>query len=269
MARSVSDSIRSATHPVQILRDHAVALEAAIAVAMADPKKSAVHELRTQIRRLEAQIELLAQLAAVPAHSEEAASLTRRLARVRRAAGRVRDLDVQRDILKDEPMLPRKAAAELRDELKQTRKRNAAKLQRSLLQQLPKVAASIEQLVQSIATANGLTLPDVRLVSTIETWTQARAEGTDTPDRLSDEDLHTVRKAAKTARYMAEPATSEAAARAAARYERLQDAGGRWHDWLDLTAAARAHFGAKHPLTVTAAEHCASAKAEYIDLLRQ
>jgi CHAD domain-containing protein len=257
------------THPIQVLRDHAIALEAAITAAITKPKKPAVHALRIQTRRLEAQLALLTQLSALPADSPEAETLTRRLGKVRRAAGRVRDLDVQREMLKEDPLLPPKAAAELRASLKLIRKRKAAKLQRALASYLPKVAAAAELMIQSVATANGLTLPDVRLVAAIEKWTNAQTGPAKNPEAMSDDALHTARKAAKTARYMADNTPgSDAVNRTAARYERLQDAGGRWHDWLDLTAASRHHFGAKHPLTVTAAEHCESAKAEYRDLLR-
>jgi len=253
-------------HPVETLREHASALEAAMAVAVADPAKPAVHHLRAMVRRLESQVELLQQLAAMREDSPEAAEVHRRLAKLRRAAGQVRDLDVQRKMLKTHPSLPKRAAAELREELKETRAEKAKKLQRVLMKQLPRMAGAIEQMVQSVGTANGLVVPDLKLVPLIERWTQRESIGE--PNALDDEQLHAVRKSAKSARYMVENASGSARAkRAEAKYEALQDAGGQWHDWLDLTETSREYFGKRHPLTVAAAERCKAARAKYVGLL--
>jgi CHAD domain-containing protein len=255
-------------HPVETLREHAKALEAAIAVALANPGKPAVHGVRTLVRRLEAQMELLQELAALPADSAEAEELRRRLRKLRRAAGVVRDLDVQRKTLKTHPSLPKRAAAELREELKEEREEKAEKLQRVLLKQLPRVAGALEQLLQSVGTANGLVLPDLRLVPLVERWSRSREES-GPPEGLDDEQLHTRRKVAKSARYMVESAKgSPAAQRAAARYEEEQEAGGHWHDWVDLEATSREYFGGKHPLTQAAAAQGKVARAKYVKLLR-
>lgn len=255
-------------HPVETLREHATALEAAMAVVLADPRKPAVHKVRAMVRRLEAQVELLSQLAALPDGSAETEELHRRLRKLGRAAGRVRDLDVQRKILKTHPSLPRRAAAELREELKEDRETRAKKLQRVLAKQLPRIAGAIEGLVVSVGTANGLVLPDLRLIPLIERWTLAHRQ--ESPELLDDEQLHTARKMAKTARYMVENAKgSPAAQRAAARYYEQQDAGGRWHDWMDLAETAREYFGKKHPLTVAADKQCKSARAKYVKLLEK
>ncbi|HZL28447.1 MAG TPA: CHAD domain-containing protein [Acidobacteriaceae bacterium] len=255
-------------HPVETLREHATALEAAMTVVLADPRKPAVHKVRAMVRRLEAQLELLAQLAALPPGSAETEDLHRRLRKLGRAAGRVRDLDVQRKMLKAHPSLPRRAAAELREELKDARESGAKKLQRALTKQLPRIAGAIEGLVASVGTANGLVLPDLRLIPLIERWTLAHRQ--EAPDLLDDEQLHSARKTAKTARYMVENATgSPAAQRAAARYDEQQDAGGRWHDWVDLAETAREYFGKNHPLTVAAGKQCKSARAKYVKLLER
>jgi CHAD domain-containing protein len=255
-------------HPVEILREHATALEAAMTVVLADPRKPAVHKVRAMVRRLEAQVELLAQLAALPDGSGETKELHRRLRKLRRAAGSVRDLDVQRELLKTHRSLPRRASAELRAELKDARKIHAKKLQAVLTKQLPRIAGAIQQLVQSVGTANGLVLPDLQLVPLIERWSRAQQETA--PEHLDDEQLHTARKVAKTARYMAESAKGSALARrAAVRYDEQQDVGGRWHDWMDLAETAREYFGKKHPLTAAADKQCKSARAKYVKLLER
>src|SRR5665213_1519941 len=125
-------------HPVETLREYATALEAAMAVALATPRKTPVHEVRTLVRRLEAQMELLAQLSALPDNSVDADKLRRELRKLRRAAGGVRDVDAQRSTLKTHESLPRRAASELREELKRAREAKAKKLQRVLAKQLPK-----------------------------------------------------------------------------------------------------------------------------------
>jgi CHAD domain-containing protein len=256
-------------HPVETLRQYATALEAAMTVVLAKPRKEAVHKVRSLVRRLESQVELLAQLAALPAESTEAEDLHRQLRKLRRAAGIVRDLDVQREILKTHRSLPRRAALELRGELKQTREAKAKKLQRVLVKQLPRIAGAIEQLVQSVGTANGLVVPDLRLIPLIERWSLAHQESAP-PEQLDDEQLHTMRKTSKTARYMAESAAGSPKARhAAARYEEQQNAGGEWHDWVDLAETSREHFGKNHPLTLAAEAQSKSARSKYVKLLHQ
>lgn len=256
-------------HPVEILREYATALEAAMTVVAAKPRKEAVHKVRALMRRLESQVELLAQLAALPEGSSEAEDLARQLRKLRRAAGQVRDLDVQREMLKTQRSLPRKAASKLRGRLKETRQTKAKKLQRAVMKQLPRVAGAIEGLVQSVGTANGLVLPELRLIPLIERWNLAHGESAP-PEQLDDEQLHSVRKSAKTARYMTENAAdSSKGRRARQHYEEQQNAGGIWHDWVDLTATAKEHFGKKHPLTRAAKRQVKAARAKYVKLLRR
>lgn len=268
LSGTVIRAMAKTTHPVQVLRDHAVELQAAMDATLRKPKKSVVHKLRSQTRRLEAQLELLQALEAVPEHSEEAGAVRRRLDKLRRLAGRVRDLDVQRKLLREFEGLPPEAAKELRGELKQEREHRAAKLQRALGKQLPKIASALDAMVQSVSAANGLVLPDVRLVPVIERWRQSHEDIAGDAAKLDDEQLHSARKAAKSARYMAESAAGSAAAlKAAAKYEKQQDAGGRWHDWLELAETAKDHFGKKHALTRAAKAQCEVARAEYVTLL--
>jgi CHAD domain-containing protein len=253
-------------HPVEMLREYATALEAAMTVALAKPRKQSVHSLRALVRRLESQIELLTQLDALSAGEKKTEELHRQLAKLRRAAGRVRDLDVQREMLKTHDSLPRRAASKLRGELKDVREAKAKKLQSVLKKQLPRVAGLIEQLVQSAGVANGLVLPDLRLVPLVERWTRAQEEMAPIA-QLDDEQLHDVRKSAKSARYMVENAVGSKARHAATHYHELQQAGGYWHDWADLRDTAREHFGKKHRLTRAAAKQCKLARAKYVKLL--
>ncbi len=84
--------------PVRTLREHVTALEAAMMVCLADPRPRAVHRLRTMTRRIEGQLALLAMLPASLC-KQSAKKLRRILKKFRRAAGEVRDLDVQVDLI--------------------------------------------------------------------------------------------------------------------------------------------------------------------------
>ena len=64
-----------------------------------------------------------------------------------------------------------------------------------------------------------------------------------------EEHLHDVRKAAKRARYQCESMPGPQAAAMARRLEDLQDAGGAWHDLLDLATLCHKELGAEHPLS--------------------
>src|ERR1700744_501206 len=89
----------SIAKPIQTLQQLVTSLEAALSVNLADPDRKAVHELRSETRRIEAQLELLHMVRGLPPYKTEAESLLRRLARLRRLAGKVRDCDVQRKLL--------------------------------------------------------------------------------------------------------------------------------------------------------------------------
>lgn len=250
------------------MREYATALEATMSATAGEPRKRQVHQLRTMVRRLEAQMALLGQIAALP-EGEEAEALRRELRKLRRAAGKVRDLDVLRGLLKSHTSLPKKAAEVLREKLKRKREVKAVALQEKLMERLPKIVAQVEGLVQALGTANGLVLPDLKLLTMVERWTEGRIEAS-SPHLFDDNELHDARKVAKTARYMAESGANSPKARAVARhYEQVQEAGGQWHDWMELEEVARQQFGKKHALTKAAGEHCHQARAAYINLLRK
>ena len=100
----------AAAHPVRTLRELVTSLGAAITLVLADPKPRSIHDLRTGTRRIEAQLELLALLPDLPRHAKPAKKAGKLLRKVRRAAGSVRDLDVQRNIVASKS----REAAELR-----------------------------------------------------------------------------------------------------------------------------------------------------------
>ncbi len=285
--------------PVQVLREHITALEAAITVCLADPGHKPVHKLRTETRRVEALLLLLALVPGLPEHRKQASALLRALAKLRRAAGEVRDLDVHRKMLEEfaetEDGLAHKepssngtrppkaksaakaapattkarakhtedreqssaahlsdAATDLRKQMARDRDKAATALQDLLKERQKKTARAAEKLLEVLEPAQEVALPAPDLLRDAESvLTRAGLLNPDTLPELKEDDLHSVRKAAKAARYVAETLPDdEALAEAARGFEALQEAGGQWHDALELARAARRYFGKSHDLTV-------------------
>jgi CHAD domain-containing protein len=249
MARSAPSA-----HPLQTLTDNIKAFEAAILVCLSKPNKKAVHKLRTTTRRIEAQLELLGTLPNLPPHDKQAQRARRLLKKLRSAAGHVRDLDVQRALIADEaagknggprptPEI-RKEATRLRRKLKHERDKQAADLLQLLKKHRKKFPVVFEKLLDALEPAESLTLSQARLIAIVREWYAQHTPGSSTPPDDPDE-LHNIRKRAKLARYLAESAPESAASarRLAAHFESLQQAGGKWHDWLLLQKLSASKLG--------------------------
>ena len=264
------------THPVKILREYAVALEAALTVCLADPSHKPVHRLRTETRRVEAQLLLLAQMPELPEHRKQTERLRLALKRLRQAAGEVRDLDVHRKRLDgiagdgsaagneqteaaspdDTQAALREGAAALRDHLKSRRESMARSLQGLLEKHGSKAARATEKLLKVLQPAEGASMPEDALLRQAEAvFSHPGLLTNRNPDDLTEDELHTVRKAAKAARYLAEtlPVGGAESGKAVGRFERLQEFGGQWHDALELARAAKSFLGRRHALTETIA----------------
>jgi CHAD domain-containing protein len=280
------------------LEQQVVALDAAMLVAVAATEVGAVHKLRTTTRRVEAQMQLLELMATgdnrmrLPDYAAEAQAVRSRLKKVRRAAGVVRDLDVQTTIIRmDAPLKSavhkgspgdtvRRQAKQLRKHLEDAREHEAQKLQLILKAEEHKVAANLRSLEEALKPAKTSTAPPTTLSSHVHHWfaqvtnpllKRPKKKGETERDSLRlaieglDEDaLHAVRKAAKLCRYMAESAPEGSAAHGLAeRFESMQEAGGRWHDWLLLEQLAHHFHGKGAELTERYAKHRDSALADY------
>jgi len=241
----VAPSTPSPAYPIRSLRDHVTALEAAITVCLADPTPAAVHKLRTETRRIEAHLDLLAQLKDLPRYKGKAAKVLRQLGKLRRAAGRVRDLDVQDTLIAESSLAASPDAATLHQLRRRRRKRAARKLLKLLTRRQAKIALRHEALLKALAPADSLKLSPTELLALISAHFQnLHALIIRNP---SDEHLHSIRKAAKVARYQAElAATSTTARRVAKSFQALQNAGGQWHDWLDLATITAQDLGEDH-----------------------
>jgi CHAD domain-containing protein len=194
-----------------------------------DPKPNAVHKFRTNSRRVETVVSNLA------AENSNSRKLLKKLSKLRRRAGRVRDLDVQIAFLKDLKIPDRQEhrAALLQklsnDQAKQSKK--FAKhfdpdLARKLRKRLQKAKAEIR-----LNGADPLKLAFARLPKA--------GAGT-----LNEKTLHACRILAKQSRYLAELAADSGDAKIFVQeLKRAQDEIGRWHDILKLTERAEEMFG--------------------------
>lgn len=240
--------------PVEQLRDTARRLEAALTVGLATPSAKAVHELRSSTRRVEAQLDLLALITGLPAYKPAAAKVLRRLTTLRRKAGRVRDRDVQDKLLEDQDHRLRSAAeapagldkaqATLRKRIAKARQRSERRLLAEIDRQLPKLGRDTERLLKALKPARDRQVSVPPLLDRIT----RRIEPLLLSEQHGEDHLHEIRKAAKRARYQCEAMPGPEAAALGRRLESLQDAGGSWHDLLDLATLCHRELGPEHPL---------------------
>ncbi len=219
------------------------------------PHPEAVHDLRTISRRVEA---LLDALSTEPDKAQR--KLLRRLKRLRRRAGRVRDIDVQiialrtlkigrdsgrkvrlaRHLNDRRSRRERKLRKALDSDTIRGLRRRLARAEKAVLAPLPasrSVTASAatppapptppqKEEVQPVALA-------LKLFATVAKQQGAFTEAT----------LHRFRTRCKRVRYVAEMAGDDPEARRIVNpIKRMQDAIGDWHDWLTLTQTAQKLF---------------------------
>ncbi|HTC75922.1 MAG TPA: CHAD domain-containing protein [Edaphobacter sp.] len=213
--------------PVTVFLRQALMLKAAIPACLKKAAPDRVHHLRSTTRRIEATLELLVLSANISRIKKESKPLERSLRKVRRAAGAVRDADVQSDLLATYNRTPDSKL--LREDLTAVRKKAERKLTKRLEQEQKKIELRLNNLEAILSPALELSLSGAKLITVTQSWFAENVRGL---DPQHDQDLHTLRKASKTARYLAEIGgdASKAAATLAARYEAAQKSLGEWHD---------------------------------------
>jgi CHAD domain-containing protein len=219
----------------------------AVVSCRVESAEKAVHTVRTGSRRLEALLRKMQEdhRGAAGLHREAEKAL-KQLDRIRRLAGSVRDLDVQRKLAEDvrEEMSSRKSAAVREDVaaeyerldgyLKRRRERGADALREGLTKRELKVERALERTAEEMKdlTANAPTA-----LVTARRWTQRSAAKI---GKLNEGNLHDFRKRTKAARYVAELQKESLAAKRFARELRgVQDAIGEWHDWELLSQVTK------------------------------
>lgn len=192
-----------------------------------------VHGFRTGTRRLQI---LLMELAPHPDRSDK--KLLKSLGRIRRRAGKLRDLDVQLTALRSfkSPREPRRKT-ELVNQLIEMRDRQEKKLRKMLgkdtVRDLRKHLKRAARRFHSDESRDPLSVAAKMLGS---------MNGSGGP--IDAAVLHQYRIRTKRARYAAEFANPcPESQQFIAGIKRVQDALGDWHDWLTLTENARKHLG--------------------------
>jgi CHAD domain-containing protein len=199
-----------------------------------------VHGFRTGTRRVQI---LLIELALHPGRKQK--KLLKSLARIRKRAGKVRDLDVQLSALRSfkSPGEPRRKT-QLVNRLIEMRDRQEKKLRKAL--DTDTVCDLRKQLKRAARDFHAMFRGDSHRQETRDPLTVAKAiVGTIHPGSPIDAaTLHQYRIRTKRARYAAEFAVPSAESRKfIAGIKRVQDALGDWHDWLTLTQNAQKSLG--------------------------
>jgi CHAD domain-containing protein len=218
-------------HPITTFLRHSLTLKATLVECLDEPRPKAVHQLRSSTRRIEATLELLIALADLPSIPKRSKELRRSLRKIRRTAGKVRDIDVHRDLLAAYKTIA--DAVQMDKSLNTARKRKAQKLQRRIAKDQQDILRALGRLETTLATAVDLDVSGGNLARAAQSSLATAVRGLNVEH---DGDLHSIRKACKTARYIAEIGSpvSKAASNLAARFDDVQQTTGRWHDCLLL-----------------------------------
>src|ERR1700723_1637689 len=210
-----------------------------------------VHRFRSAARRLET---LLAEL--VPEQERPHRKLLKALGRIRKRAGKLRDLDVQVAALRSlkVPQEPRRKS-QLMNSLIELRAEHERKLRKALNKQVIRDARKrlkrAAKDVKSATVANPLAVARKMLGQPPD----PQARGTLT-GKLTEDLLHHYRAISKRARYIAELAPPSAeATEFITQLKRMQDAAGDWHDWFTLTHTAAKRLGDVHESSLVAVLH--------------
>jgi CHAD domain-containing protein len=185
------------------------------------------HKLRTSVRRIEVVME-------GAEGNRGTKKLHRQLDSMRRAAGHVRDIDVQTDLLQGLDAGDYSSdCSTLKNELLRRRE----KLERKAAKQVSKeLAKDLEGRLGKLATAmeDAGVPPRVTSRERIETIREQYVEfTTDVP--LDGDPLHDLRKVTKRLRYRLEAIPGRESRALEKEMKVVQDAIGDWHDWATLT----------------------------------
>jgi CHAD domain-containing protein len=205
--------------------------------------RGSVHKVRTYGRRVEA---LLGELDPGPSRNDK--KLLKQLAKFRKKAGRVRDLDVQMSNLRALKIASEAGQkARLQRELAQERGKQAKKLEHALAK------GKVRQLRKRLKRAAAdLEFPGRPQPLSLTLHKLSELEPSRAP--LTEKTLHRYRIAGKRARYVAEFAGKDPdAQRLVERLKRMQDVIGDWHDWLKLAERAEQLFGGVRDSALVAA----------------
>jgi CHAD domain-containing protein len=194
-----------------------------------EPDAAAVHQLRTTIRRVETRLPV----------EKQTAKLHKGLKRLRRRAGKVRDVDVQIAALSklrfDESSSARQSVLRaLQKQRIRQQKKLASLITDELNDKLPSRMTRAGEVLPSASTTTDAARPIAVQRATDEFL------GLVAKTELTEEHLHAFRVNCKRIRYALEPYEGEAGAEEVLKLlKMIQDAIGDWHDWVTLSATAQ------------------------------
>ena len=249
---------------LQSLEEVALRLEASIAAVRADPSAESVRHLRACGRRVSAQIKLVDISKPQWTQKHVAKGLRRLLKKVDQASGRVRQIDAQRELLepgtpsrmtkrsglgrqhvcsKSSHQLVEHERRHLLGRLERERKRENVELRHCLKRVQKPLLKRLARLTAALRDEPSAPLTESSLFRLVSTWFMDKVKAAHPTEEDSARRLHKIRKAAKTARYMAETSHGPRLQRLAAALKSIQDAGGAWHDTLQLHSSVGRVFG--------------------------
>ncbi len=209
------------------------------------PRAENIHRFRTGTRRLQI---LLGELS--PKLDRNQKKLLKLLGRIRKRAGKVRDLDVQLAALRSlkipqEPRRKTQLVNYLIEEREQQEKKLRKAADRSTIREIRKRLKRASKNFNPRASRDPLTVAKGML---------EKMNRSDAP--VTEALLHQYRILSKRARYAAEFAEpSSQVQQFIAKVKRIQDALGDWHDWLTLTQTAAEHLGEVRESSLVAELH--------------
>jgi CHAD domain-containing protein len=229
-------------------------------------KPETVHQLRTTIRRIET---LVATTLPAPGRKEE--KLLKRLGKLRRRAGKVRDFDVQIEALGSVRLESvTRDRARVMGFLEKARAKREKKLVRAfqdevdagLPKRLKRTSARLQP--ETAKPAQPHAAADRFLAAALDKFAAVVKQHS----TLSEANLHEFRMDCKRVRYLAEMAgEGPRVAAAIEQLKRIQDSIGTWHDWLTLTATAESVLARSGQVPLLSALRT-STRSKYLEALR-
>lgn len=223
-------------------------LERTLAHCVAAPDVQAIHHARTGSRRLAAALDNLERKTDLgDAMQRSAAKLRKLLKIVRHSAGKARDIDVHRELLRKLASAEATGAvatsdADLRQEiaaldakLGRQREKAAGKFQKRAAKWRDKLERKTGAVFNAAGETDHVSAEPTAAELALESFAGVCRE----IPVLDAGTLHDFRKGAKHARYIAEAGDDDQSRRTVKQLKRVQDGIGAWHDWLVLAAEAR------------------------------
>jgi CHAD domain-containing protein len=228
-------------------------------------KAEAVHQLRTTIRRIET---LLATASPTPARKER--KFLKQLKRLRRRAGKVRDLDVQMEALGSLRLeSSTRDRARVMAFLEKARARREKKLLGALQAEVENGLTKRSKLIsahllQESPKPHPRLVEDRFLAAALDKFAAVAGQHA----ALTESNLHDFRMDCKRVRYLAEMGGEGAKVAALIeQLKRVQDAVGTWHDWVTLTATAESVLSRTGQVPLLSALR-ADTRSKYLEALR-